>query len=98
MIMAAYKHHNNRKWSWKASKCWHCLRHEQRERSKIQSRHGSPRSPAIVIVRAMVVVQRVRSIAAEIEEILKIATGNIRWGTFHGYVQALHQWRVQHVY
>jgi len=62
----------------------------QRARNGNRSRLGSPRSPVVVAAKVMVVVRRVRSIAAGI---LRSATGAIRWGTLHGIVQALHRWR-----
>jgi len=82
----------SRKSTWTASDCKHWLRNGEAARSGIQSLLESSRSHIIAVVREMVVVRRVRSIAAGI---LRSATGAIRWGTLHGNMQALHRWRAE---
>jgi len=60
------------------------------------SRLGRSGSPMIFIVRGMVVVRRVRSIAGESGRIPRNATDTIRWETLHCIVPALPQWRAEH--
>ena len=90
------KRGNSRKSTWKESNHWHWLRHRERARSGVQSRLGSPGSSVVVAARAMVVIWRVRSIAAGIGRIPRNAPDAITWSTLHGIVQALHRWRAGH--
>jgi len=74
---------------------WHSCSQSYRRRVRIgtRSRLGCPRSPVIAASSAMVVFRRFRCLAAGI---LRSSTDDIRWGTLHGIVQALHRWRAQH--